>query len=84
MRDVLHLSQRKSTAVAGADQCSYTGTRDDTDRNIFLFQNFEDADMRNATGKASTQSNTNGRDRGCEPEEQICGRVLARTLARTE
>ena len=73
MRELVHLIERESAAVAGSNQCSNAGASDDTDRNIFLFQNFEDTDMRDAAGKASAQGDANGWDGNCRRRNGFAG-----------
>src|SRR5579862_1554167 len=59
MRDLFHLRNRKPAAIARANQRTNARARNRADRNAFLFENLENADVSNAAGKASAQRHAN-------------------------
>jgi len=57
--DLLQLRRRKTAAVCGADKSAYACTCNISDRDIFFFENLEDADVGDAAGETSAQGQTN-------------------------
>ena len=44
--------------MSGAHYCAYTGARNHANRDAFFFEDFENPNVRDAAGKASTQGDT--------------------------
>ena len=56
--EFLEFGDVESAAIGGADESADAGARDKADRNVFFFENFEDADVSQAAGEASAEGQT--------------------------
>ena len=59
--NLLQFGDCNSTAICGADKRAYAGSSNKADGNIFFFENFQNTDVGNATGKAAAEGQA---DRG--------------------
>ncbi len=57
--NLFQLRDSDTAAVGRADQRAHTGAGDQAYRNIFFFEDFEDADVGDAAGKAAAQGQSN-------------------------
>src|SRR5215471_4014681 len=82
-RYLIHFGERQAAAVAGADQCTHAGASDEADRNAFLLENFQNADMGNAAGEASPECDTYGRNtNGGNGGNRLAGKLAPKCLHR--
>ncbi len=81
---MLHALRVKLRCSSGTNQRADAGSRDDTDRNIFFFENLEDSDVSHASGEASAQSDSNGWEWDMPAEEELCRKVLGQKPAPSE
>jgi hypothetical protein len=51
--NLLEFGGREPTAVGCSDERAYAGASDKLNGNLFFFQNFEDADVGDASGETS-------------------------------
>jgi len=55
MRYLLQFADRKPAAIRGSDQRAHTGAGDHGDGYAFFFEDFENANVRDAAGKATAE-----------------------------
>jgi hypothetical protein len=55
MRDLLHFGQSEAAAITGTDERTHTRACDDPDWNSFFFEDFQNADVSDASSKAPAQ-----------------------------
>jgi hypothetical protein len=60
MGEFFHFRRRQTAAIARANQGANACSSDGVDGNVFLFENFEDADMGNAASETPAERDPNG------------------------